>query len=126
VADLLAARCGRLVHECGGGDDLAGRAEPALKGVRAHEGVHERVVPQPFDGRHLARADCLRERDARERRRAVEENGAGAAMPFPAGDLRAREPEVVTERLGERLQDGAVDRVAAAVDDQLRQRPPSA
>ena len=54
------------------------------------------------------------------------EDGARAAMPFSAGDLRAREPEVVAERLGKRLQDGAVDRVAAAVDDQLRQRPPSA
>jgi hypothetical protein len=84
------------------------------------------MVAQALDRRDLALADGLRERDARERGRAVEEDGAGAAVPFAAGDLRPRQPEVVAERLGKGLQDGAVDRVAAAVDDELSQRPPSA
>jgi hypothetical protein len=84
------------------------------------------MVAKALDRRHLARADRLRERDARERRRPVEQDGARTTVALSAGDLRAREPEVVAKRLGKRLQDGAVDRVAAAVDDQLSQRPPSA
>jgi hypothetical protein len=84
------------------------------------------VLAQALDRRHLALADSLRERDARERGRAVEEDRARTAVTFAAGDLRPRQPEIVAERLGKGLQDGAVDRVAAAVDDELSQRPPSA
>jgi hypothetical protein len=126
VPDLLAARRGRLAHERGGGDDLARRAEAALERVRADERVDEPVVAQPLDRGDLALTDRLRERDAGERGRTVEENGARATVPLSAGDLRSRQPEFVAERLGEGLEDGAVDRVAAAVDDELSQRPPSA
>lgn len=73
----------------------------------------------------LALAHGVCQRDARQRPRAVQENGPRAAVALPAGDLRPRGPEVVSEGLGERLQDGAVDLVAAAVDEELRQRPPS-
>jgi hypothetical protein len=84
------------------------------------------VVAEALDRRDLALADGLRERDARERGRSVEEDGARAAVSLAAGDLRPRQPEIVAERLGKCLQDGAVDRIAATVDDEVSQRPPSA
>jgi hypothetical protein len=126
MPNLVAARRGRPVHERGCGDDLARGAEAALERVCADERVHEPVVAQALDRRHFTLADRLRERDARERGRAVEEDSARAAMALAAGDLRPRQAEIVADRLGKRLQDGAVDRVAATVDDELNQRPPSA
>jgi hypothetical protein len=93
----------------GGRDDLTGRAEPALERVGADERVHERVVPQPLDRRHLALADRVNERDAREHGHAVELHRARAAVAFRAGDLRAGQAELLAQSLGERQPDRRVD-----------------
>ena len=82
-------------------DDLSGRAEPALDGVGANERGDQRVVTKTFDRRHLAIADRMHERDARERRDTVELDGARTAVSLSARDLRAGEPEVFTQDLGE-------------------------
>ena len=116
VTDLLARRRARRLHERDGADDLAGRAEAALQRVGAHERVDHRMVAQPLDRRHLGALDRVRERDARERRRAVDEHRAGAAMPFAAGDLRPGQRQLVAQRLGERRADGRVHLVDVVVD----------
>lgn len=82
-------------------DDLSGRAEPALDRVGANERSDQRVVTETFDRRYFAIADRVHERDARERRHAVELDGAGTAVPLAARDLRAREAEVFAQDLGE-------------------------
>ena len=84
------AGSGVAVDERDRAHDLARRAEAALQRVGADERVDHRVVAQALDRRHLAPADPVGERDARERRRAVDEHGARAAVPLVARDLRAR------------------------------------
>jgi hypothetical protein len=59
------------------------------------------VVAKTFDRRHLAIADRVDERDARQRRDTVELDGARTAMSLAARDLRAGEPEVFAQDLGE-------------------------
>jgi hypothetical protein len=59
------------------------------------------VVAKTFDRRHLAIADRMHEHDARERRDTVELDGARAAVSLAARDLRAGEPEVFAQNLGE-------------------------
>jgi len=69
-------------------------AKPALDGVGPNERSDQRVVAETFDRRHLAIADRVHERDARERRDTVELDGARTAVSLAARDLRAGEPEV--------------------------------
>jgi hypothetical protein len=59
------------------------------------------VTSRPLDGVH--------ERDAGEHRHAVELHRARAAVALAAGDLRAGQPEVLAQRLGERAPDRGVD-----------------
>ena len=101
-------------------DDLPRRAEAALERVGADEGVDERMVAQAFDRRHLALADGVHERDAREHRHAVELHRAGAAVPLAAGDLRAGQSEVLAQGLGQGAADRGVDLAGRAVDLQLK------
>ncbi len=123
MPDLLARRLWDGSDERRRRDDLAGRAEAALERVGADEGVDERVVAESFDRRHLAGADGVDERDAREHGHPVQLDGAGATVALAAGDLRARQAEVVAEGLGERPPDGCIERVVVSVDAQLRHRP---
>ena len=58
------------------------------------------------------RRDAVGERDARERRRAVDEHRARAAVPLVAGDLRPGQPEALAQRLGQRRADRRVELVA--------------
>ena len=115
--------CGTRRDERGRRDDLARRAEAALERVGADERVDERVVGESFDRRHLAGADGVDERDAREHGHAVELNGAGAAVALAAGDLRARQAEVLAQGFGERLPDRCIERVVVSVDAKFRHRP---
>jgi len=59
------------------------------------------VVAETFDRRHLAIANRVHECDARQRRHAVELNGARTAVSLAARDLRAGEPEVFAQDLCE-------------------------
>ena len=90
-----------------------GRAEAALHRVGADERVDERMLAQPLDRRHLA-LDEVRERDARERRHAVDLHGAGAAVALVARDLRAGEPEPLAQHVRQALAERRVDGVAPA------------
>ena len=78
----------------------------------------ERVLAQPLDRRHLAAADRVDERDAREHGHAVELDRAGAAVALVARDLRPRQAEVVAQHVRERAPDRRVDLVGVAVDRQ--------
>ena len=119
--DLVVGRARVRLDERGGRHDLTGRAEAALHGVGANERMDEGMVAQPFDRRHLAIADCMDERDAGERRHAVELHGAGAAMSLTARDFGPREAEVLAQHLCQRAADGRVERMDFAVDPELRQ-----
>src|SRR5205085_1267738 len=114
VTDLLASRLGVRRDERGCRDDLAGRAEAALDGVGADERLDERVLAKPLDRRHLA-VDRVRERDAREPRHAVDLDGAGAAMPLVACDLRPRQAKLLSQDVRETRPDRSVEDVLAAV-----------
>src|SRR6476619_3698920 len=111
MAYLVARRLGDRLDERGGRDDLPRCAEAALERVGADERLHEGMVAQPFDGRHLALADGVDQRDARERGRAVEQHGAGAAVSLAARDLRPRQAELAAEDVEQR----GADRRAALV-----------
>ena len=120
MADALGRRLRLRLDERGRRDDLAGSAEPALERVRADERIHQRVVAEPFDRRHLALADGVHERDAREDRHAVELDGARAAVALTAGDLGTGQRERPAERLGQRLAYRSLDLVPRTVDQQLK------
>src|SRR5207247_9876783 len=77
---------------------LARCAEAALDGVSAYERVDQRMLSQPFDRGHVA-AHGVRKRDAREDRRAVDLDRAGAAMSLVARDLRPGEAELLAKHL---------------------------
>ena len=74
------------------------------------------MVAQAFDRCHLTAVDRVHERDARQRRHAVQEHRARPAMAFAAGDLRPGQAEILTEHLRERAADAGVDLVGVAVD----------
>jgi len=117
MPDLLLRRLRVRRDERGGRDDLARSAEPALDGVGAHERVHERMVAEPLDRRHLA-VDSVRERDAGEPRHAVDLDGARAAVTFVACDLRSGQPELLAQHVREARPDRCVEDVLAAVHGQ--------
>jgi hypothetical protein len=120
MPDLLRRRLRVRGHERGRRDDLAWGAEAALERVGADERADERMVAEALDRRHLSVAHGVDERDAAERRRAVELDGARAAMALAAGDLRPRQAELVAQRLGQRLADRCLELVVVAVDAQPR------
>ena len=101
MPDLVLRRVGVRTDQRSCRDDLSGRAEPALDGVGADERSNQRVVTETFDRRYFTIADRVHKCDARERRHAVELDGARTAMPLAARDLRAREAEVFAQYLGE-------------------------
>jgi hypothetical protein len=122
VPNLLAGRARDGGDERRRRDDLARCAEAALERVRADERIDQGMVAEPFDRCHLARADGVDERDAREHRHAVQLDGAGAAVALAAGDLRAGQAEVLAQGLRQRPADRGVERVVVPVDAKLRHR----
>src|SRR4029079_2497283 len=104
-------------------DHEAGRAEPTLRPVL--------LVERRLDGRELAGlAETLDGRDARavdggERdetgapRLAVDEHRAGAAAAFLTARLGARDPELLAQRVQERVQRCERELAFGAVDGQL-------
>ncbi len=116
MADLLAARRRVRGDERRAGDDLARRAEAALKRVGADERVDERMVAKPFDRRHFPTVDGMDERQAREDGHAFELDGAGAAVALVARDLRAGQSQPLAKHLGERRPNLRVEGELLAVD----------
>jgi hypothetical protein len=78
------------------------------------------VVAKTLDRRHLSALGGVDEGEARQDWNAVELDGAGAAVAFVAGNLRPGQPEVVAEHLGEGRAHLGLDRVALAVDGELK------
>lgn len=101
----------------------AGRAEPALRRAFLTERLLQRVRPvgvrQPFHRDHLPpfslqRGGC----DTRQRGRAVQQDGARAAVALVAPLLRPREPEAVAERFQQRPVAGHAERTPVTVHRQ--------
>ena len=105
-AHLLARRPRRRRQQRGRRDDLARRAEAALERVLLDERPLQRrqraLVAEALDRRRRRALGLRGEQDAREHRAPVDEHGAGAAGALGAGDLRAREADLVAQHLGER------------------------
>jgi hypothetical protein len=121
VPDLVTRRLGVRLDERRCGDDLAGCAKPALKCIGPNERRDERVLAQTLDRGHLPLSDRVDESDAGEDRDAVELHGASSAVALAAGDLRARQAEIETQRLGQRPLDRGLQPVDPAVDAKLDQ-----
>lgn len=89
--------------ECGRTHYHAERAETTLQTVaileRSLHGMEFAVPRHPFDSRHR-RLVCLHSQDvARLDRAAIQVNCARAALGSIAGDVRARETQLLTEKL---------------------------
>ena len=88
------------------GHDLPGRAIAALEGVALDEGglqgVELLALGQAFDGRDLAPFDEGGEREARFHALAVHQHRAGAALAEATAFLRAREMQVLAQRVEQR------------------------
>ena len=100
---------GVVLQERGGGDQHPRRAEAALEGVPLEAALLHRVeavaVGQPLDRRDGAAVGLHRQGEARPHRLPVEQDRARPAHPVLAAQVRAGQPEVVAEQLGERATD---------------------
>src|SRR6266850_137027 len=119
-ADPLARRRGIVGEQRLRGEEDSRRAVAALGGAQLGERLLQRVQPgavgHALDGRDLALLEVGRQRDARQHRRAVDEHGAGAALPELAAVLGADEIEVLAQHFEERLVDGHEQLARFAVD----------
>ena len=91
--DLVECRIGTTRERGGDRHHHAGRAETALERIFCKEGGLHRMHPiiraESLDSRNRARARIDREHQARYDRRAIEEDGAGAAGTTVANKLGA-------------------------------------
>ena len=108
----------RRLEQRGRRDDLTGRAEAALERVLGDEPLlqERRALPQPLDRRHRPALDGADREQARHRRRAVQQDGAGAARALAAAELRAGQRELVAEHAEEAPGRLDLQRVPLAVD----------
>jgi len=85
----------------------AARAITALRRLLGDERCLERIgsrrCAESFDGRDAPARDAGRRDHAGADRVVVEEDGARAALPEPAADLRAGQPEIVAQDEEQRL-----------------------
>ena len=104
--------------------------ERLLHGMQADR----RFARGAFDRRDRLRADAADARDARARACAVEQHGAGAALPFAAAEAAAGQAEIVAEdrqqavaRLGVNLAVLAIDAQNVTSHERIltRLRPPT-
>src|SRR5215470_20343126 len=86
--------------------DHAGRAEAALQGMMLAEarlqGRETLILREPFDGDDLTALRLHRQHQAAAHGLAVEEHSAGAANSMLAADMRAGEPQLMAQAIGER------------------------
>src|SRR5262249_19447833 len=113
--DLLLRGVRVAGEQRGGRDDHAGSAIPALKCLFVEEGllcwVESAVRSESLDRRDLGAGDFRDRGAAGTRRAAVDENRAGAALPFAAAVLGSGQVESVS-KYGEQAFFGrCVDRV---------------
>jgi hypothetical protein len=88
------------LEQGGGGDQQAGRAEPALQATVLDERVLERgqvaVIGKALDGDDLPAIRLRSQHQARARRAPVHHHGAGAAVAVRAALFRTCQPQPVT------------------------------
>ncbi len=121
LARLLAGRGGVVAQVGGDGGDEARRAEAALQRMALVEGLLHRPHaavgrPAALDGRDGCAVEGDREHQAGPHRVAVDEDRAGAADAVLAADVRAGEPQVVPQRVGEQPAGRQREVVRRAVD----------
>src|SRR5207237_6015601 len=95
-------------------------AETALQAVVLPERLLQRMELLPLreslDGAHLGALGLHREHQAGAHRLAVDQHGAGAAHAVLAAQVRAGEPAVLAQRVGEVAPRLGLDREGFAVD----------
>src|SRR5262245_3092140 len=105
LANFRLARARVGIEEVLRGHQHPGRAVAALEGVRVAECLLERVelsvLREPFDRVDRGAVGLDREHHAALDRIAVVEDGAGAAIPRVAADVRAGQLEVVADEMDE-------------------------
>lgn len=112
---------GIFAEECNGGQDHSGRAIAALQGVVIDKALLDRMelgtFCQAFDGGDVFAFGGSEFDLAGAGGNAIEENGAGSALPFPAAVFCAGQFEIVAEdkeewplAVGVDLLSGSVDR----------------
>ena len=135
LLDLHLARVRVLVQQRLGLHDEPGRAEAALRRPVADEGILKRMqfkrvagfilaafphLRQPFDRQHLRALRLERRVNAGVDRLAVDDDGAAAAFGLVTADLRACQPQVVAQYLGQVTAGRYVKRALLAVDGQSK------
>src|SRR5690606_23169140 len=122
-ADLFAAGLGVVLEQVGGGDQHAGRAEAALQGVIAVEGLLQcsqcAAFGQAFDGLDLCSLSLHGIHEAGAYLIAVVADGAGAAGTLFAADVGPGQVQFLAQEVGQgqAWTDAAAD--ALAVDGQV-------
>ena len=108
IASRASSSVGSGLSRDVGGDrgEEAGRAEAALQPVALAERLLHRVHvrparAEPLDRGHLVAVDRHREQQAGPHRLAVEQHRAGAADAVLAADVRAGQPQVVAQEVGQ-------------------------
>src|SRR6188508_1956444 len=105
LADLRFVRVGVLGEEPGRLHDHPRRAEAALQAVlipeRLLERMKGRLAGHPLDGLELTAIGLDSEHRARLRARAVDVDGARAAVARVAPDVRPGQPEVIAQEMDE-------------------------
>src|SRR5262245_64106346 len=104
--DLAAARERIVCEQCGRGNQYARKAIAALAGLLVEERLLQRrertVVRQSLDGRHGLSGKAFDWTHARERRLAVDEHHAGAALLRAAAEPAAAQGELVAQHRQQR------------------------
>src|SRR5260370_14414961 len=124
--DVLARRSRIPGEQRFGCEEKGGRAVAALRGAQLGEGVLERMqcraAGHAFHRAHPSPRAGEPQHQTGEDRRAVEHNGAGAALAQLAAVLRAREVQVLAQHLEQRLmrREGHLDGLAVQLERDLR------
>ena len=112
-----------LLQQAYAGEDHAGRAVAALHGVGLDEGLLQgmeaAVLRQTFDGGYLFSFDLGDARYAGAHGRAIDEDGASAAMAFATAVFGAGEPEFVAEDPEQEAVRVELDPVMLLIDDEF-------
>ena len=133
LLDLHLARVRVLVQQRLGLHDEPRRAETALRRAVADEGILKRMqfkrvagfilaaaprLGQPFDRQHLRALRLERRVNAGIDRLTVDDDGAAAAFGLVTADLRAGQPQVVAQYLGQVTAGRYVKTALIAIDGQ--------
>src|SRR5467141_2149203 len=120
--DLLLAGSRVVSQKVVGCEEHARGAVPALEAVVLPESllyrVELRALRQSFDRQYLGAIDLLGEEQARLHQFPVQDDGAGSALADNAADVRAREPQLVPEEIGQEGPRLGAARVLLTVDGQ--------